>query len=110
MRRSAEHSGSLPPEFASLFPAAVLALEEAVHALLASGWDEPLRRHAHEMAAALAAGAKDAGWKETARVLGAIHSLLALPFGEVLSLREELRDKLIELLDLLREDPLAESA
>jgi len=110
MGRSAKKSGSLPPDFASLFPAAALALEGAVHALLASGWDEALRRRAHEMAAAMAAGAKDAGWKETAGVLGAVHSLLELPLGEVLSVREELRDKLIELLDLVREDPLAESA
>ena len=61
MGRSAENSGSLPSDFASLFPVAAAALEGAVHALLASGWDEPLRRHAHEMAAAMAAGAKDAG-------------------------------------------------
>jgi hypothetical protein len=110
MGRSTQNSDSLPPDFASLFPAAAAALEGAVHALLASGWDEPLRKHAHEMATAMAAGAKDAGWGETSRVLGAIHSLLALPLGEVLSVREELRDKLLELLDLLREDPLAESA
>jgi hypothetical protein len=110
MGRSAENSGSLPSDFASLFPVAAAALEGAVHELLASGWDEPLRKHAHEMAAAMAAGAKDAGWKETAGVLGAVNSILALPLGEVLSVREELRDKLIELLDLLREDPLAESA
>jgi hypothetical protein len=110
MGRSAEDSGSLPSDFVSLFPVAAAALEGAVHSLLASGWDEPLRRHAQEMAAAMAAGAKDAGWKETAGVLGAVHSLLALPLGEVLSVREELRDKLLELLDLLREDPLAESA
>jgi len=40
-------------------------------------------------------------------VLRAIASLLALPLGEVLPLRGPLREKLLELLDLLDDDRAA---
>jgi hypothetical protein len=87
-----------------------MALEESVHALISSGWEERQRKQAYDMAMAIAQGAKASGCKETAGVLDAITSLLAMPLAEVIPLRDELRDKLLELLDLLREDPLAQTA
>jgi hypothetical protein len=98
------------PDFDSSFPAATAALEESVHALLSSGWEEGLRRRAYEIASAMSAGAKEAGWKQAAGVLQAMASLLSLPLKEVLSVRDELRNKLLELLEQLREDPLAQRA
>lgn len=92
---------------ASSFPRAAAALDAGVRDLIASGWDEPRRRHAHELATTLAQAAGLAGWKETGVVLRALAQLLALPVGEVLPLRGALREKLLELLDLLDEGPIA---
>jgi hypothetical protein len=108
MRRSREGPDPLA-EFASAFPAARAALEESVHDLLSGGWEEPRRKRALEIASALAAGARQGGWRDTAAVLGAIVELVDLPIGEVVSVRDELRNKLIELLELLRDDPLAQT-
>jgi hypothetical protein len=99
--------GAPPANLASTFPRAAAALDAAVRDLIASGWDEPRRRHALELAATLAEGASLAGWRETAVVLRALASLLALPLGEVLPLRGPLREKLLELLDLLDDDRAA---
>ena len=66
-----------PADLASTFPRASSALDSAVRDLIASGWDEARRRHAHELAAALAEGAALAGWRETAVVLRALAQLLA---------------------------------
>jgi hypothetical protein len=108
MRRSKERPDPLS-DFASAFPAARAALEESVHDLLSGGWEEPRRKRAQEIASALAQGARKAGWKDTAAVLGAIVELVDLPLGEVLTVRDELRNKLMELLELLGDDPLAQT-
>jgi hypothetical protein len=110
MARRAGPTGGGVPDFESSYPGARAALEEAVHALLSSGWDETLRRRAHEIATTLFEATRQAGWKEASSVLQALASLLALPLGDVISVREDLRNKLLELLDLLGDDPLAESA
>ena len=109
MGRISPQPGMLP-EFSASYPRALGALENAVHELLSSGWEEPRRRHAHEMAAALSDAAKSSGWKETGGVLQALGSLLALPLEEVIGLRSELREKLLELLALLTESRSSESA
>ena len=107
-RASERHADS--SDFASNFASAATALELAVRDLLKSGWNEPERRHAHEIAHALMEGAKVACWKETGGVLQALTSLLALPLDEVLSISEALRTRLLELLALLRDMPASESA
>lgn len=98
------------PDFASGFRGAAAALEASVHDLLSTGWNEPERRRAHEIALAHTEGAKAAGWKETGGILQALTSLLALPLGEVIAIREALRTRLLELLELLRNLPASESA
>jgi hypothetical protein len=82
---------------------AVRALERSVQDLLENFWEEPLRRHAHEVASTLLDGCKTYGFLELASVLRAITSLVALPMEEVLSLEEVLKAKLTELVDLLTE-------
>lgn len=109
MRRFANASG-ISRDFVFSFPSAAAALENSVQELLSTGWEEPHRKRAHEFAAAFAQAARDAGWKEIAGILGAIASLLALPLREVLAIRDELRSKLIELLELLRHQSSAETA
>ena len=97
-------------DFLSDFHRASRILEEAVRDLLASDWDEPCRRRAHQLAVALTDAAKASGWKETAGVVQAIASLLALSLGEVIGVRTALRERLLELLDVLKDSPASETA
>jgi hypothetical protein len=99
--------GVPPADLASTFPRAAAALDAGVRDLIASGWDEPRRRHAHDLATSLAEATTLAGWKDTAVVLRSLASLLALPLGDVLPLRGPLCEKLLELLDLLDDDRAA---
>ena len=110
MRNTSSNTGDKSFDLGSSFPAAVKALEESVIALLSNGWEESPRYYAREVASALAASAKLSGWKEQARVLDSVRSLLALPIVEVIPIHQEVEAKLIELLAFLREDPLADTA
>ena len=78
-------------------------LERAIDDLLENFWEEPLRRHAHELASALLASCKNYGYLELGSVTRAINSLVALPLEEVLSLEQPLKEKLKELVALLKE-------
>lgn len=78
-------------------------LERAIQDLLENFWDEPLRRHAHETSTALLEGCKTYGFLELASVIRAITSLVALPMEEVIALEAALKEKLTELIDLLKE-------
>jgi hypothetical protein len=89
--------------FRNQIKAAVRKLERAVRDVLDHFWEEPLRRHAHELSAALLDGCKSYGYLELASVIRAITSLLALPMEEVLALEDALRAKLNELIGLLKE-------
>jgi len=82
---------------------AVRNLERAIQDLLEHFWEEPLRRHAHELASTLLDGCKTYGFLELASVIRAISSLVALPMEEVLTLENALREKLTELVALLKE-------
>jgi hypothetical protein len=78
-------------------------LERSVQDLLEHFWEEPLRRHTQELANALLEGCKVYGFLELASVMRAITSLVALPMEEVLTLEAALKEKLTELIDLLKE-------
>jgi hypothetical protein len=78
-------------------------LERAIQDLLENFWEEPLRRHAHEMSSTLLEGCKTYGFLELASVIRAITSLVALPMEEVIALETALREKLAELIGLLKE-------
>jgi len=97
-------------DFQATFARATLALEQTVYDLLSYGWDENFRVRAYEMALALTHAAKSAGHWETEGVLRAIGSLLALSAGEVAAIQPAVRDKLTELLNLLKRLPLSQSA
>jgi hypothetical protein len=100
----------LSSDFETDFSKALAQLESAVHQVISSGWDDSRRRRAHELSTALCDASKVAGWKETAGVLQALTSLLALPLGEILSVRETVRDKMLELLGMLTRSVRSESA
>jgi hypothetical protein len=78
-------------------------LERAIDDLLKHFWEEPLRRHAHELASALLAGCKTFGYLELGSIARAITSLLSLKLEDVLALEQSLKDKLRELVALLKE-------
>lgn len=82
---------------------AVRNLERSIQDLLENFWEEPLRRHAHELATSLLEGCKTYGFLELASVIRAIASLVALPLEEVISLESALKEKLTELVSLLKE-------
>lgn len=86
---------------------AILQLERGVQELLDSHWDEVLRRRAHEVAEAVTAACKEWRLPEMAGVAQAIMSLLALRLEDVIAIQDALREKLDELLGMLKE--MAES-
>lgn len=98
-------AGRKDPEkvFRGQIKSVVRNLERAIEDLLANFWEEPLRRHAHELSSALLEGCKIYGYLELASVARAITSLVALPMEEVLTLENALREKLTELIGLLKE-------
>jgi hypothetical protein len=97
-------------ESSSSWPRASSALEAAVLDLLSGGWDEDRRLRAHEMAVALTQAAKMAGRWETEAVLRPLCSLLTLSSQEMLSIRQAVREKLLELLGLLKSHHASRSA
>ena len=82
---------------------AVRNLERSIEDLLENFWEEPLRRHAHEVSSTLLEGCKTYGFLELASIIRAITSLVALPMEEVLTLESALKEKLTELIALLKE-------
>lgn len=98
-------AGRNTPEqvFRSQLKSVVRILERSIDDLLENFWAEPLRRHAHEVSAALVEGCKNFGYLELGGVTRAITSLLALPREEVLPLQKYVTEKLRELLGLLKE-------
>jgi hypothetical protein len=100
----------LPMDFVTDFARASSALENAVLALLAGGWEEGPRRLAHDMASALRLAARNAGWWESENTLRALESLLALSPQEVQSIRQAVSQKLPELVRLLKKVPSSRSA
>jgi hypothetical protein len=97
--------GRTDPErqFRSQLKSALRNLERAIQDLQEHFWEEPFRRYAHELASALLDGCKTHGYLELASVVRAITSLLSLPMEDVLTLEDPLREKLAELLGLLKE-------
>ena len=98
-------NGRKDPEkvFRGQLHAVVRNLERAIEDLLENFWEEPLRRHAHELSSALLDSCKTYGYLELGSVARAINSLVALPMEEVLTLEQPLREKLKELVALLKE-------
>ena len=101
----AEAPGRTDPErqFRGQLRTVVRNLERAIEDLLEHYWEEPLRRHAYEIAAALLAGCKTYGYLELASVARAMTSLLDLRMEDVLTLKEPLKEKFKELIALSRE-------
>ena len=102
MKHQDDSSASLRSNNETDFSTALARLESAVHQVISTGWDESTRKYACEVSTALRDASKAAGWKETTGILHALTSLLALRLGEILSIREAVRDKMLELLELLR--------
>lgn len=98
-------SGRKDPEkvFRAQLHTVVRNLERAIQDLLENFWEEPLRRHAHELSKALLESCKTFGYLELGSVARAITSLLALRMEDVLTLQQSLTEKLTELIALLKE-------
>jgi hypothetical protein len=82
---------------------AVLELERAVRDLLESSWEEPERRRAHAMALALSDAGRLAGLRELAGAARAAASLLRLRAEDILDIEDALREKILDLVQLLKE-------
>jgi hypothetical protein len=78
-------------------------LERSINDLLENFWEEPLRRHAYDLASTLLSGCKTYGYLELGSVARAITSLLSLRMEDVIALEHPLKDKLRELVALLKE-------
>jgi HPt (histidine-containing phosphotransfer) domain-containing protein len=90
-------------QFLKTLPESVRALERATTEVLSTSWDEPARRRAHEMAEALAEASAALGLTDLAGVVRAIASLLKLRLEDTVAIQDALREKLVELLGMLRE-------
>jgi len=110
MGNSKGQPGNTSSDFGLNFPRARVALEDAVFDLIANGWEESRRRLALEMAVALSQAAKSAGWHEIESTLRPLSQLLALSLPEVISIRQAVRDKMLELLALLKKSRASRSA
>ena len=99
------NSGKKDPEqvFRGQLKTVIRNLERSIDDLLKHFWEEPLRRHAHELSSALLAGCKTYGYLELGAVARAITSLLSLKLEDVLALEQSLKEKLRELVGLLKE-------
>lgn len=98
-------SGRKDPEkvFRGQLKPVIRNLERAIDELLENFWEEPLRRHAHEISSTLLAGCKTYGYLELGSVARAITSLLSLQMEDVIALEDSLKEKLRELIGLLKE-------
>lgn len=94
--------GGTPVPSLSLQPA-LLELERSVLEVLDSSWDEVFRRHGYEVAEAVAQGCRLEGLKEMAGLARSVAWLLGLPADVAMPLLEALREKLLELISLLKE-------
>jgi hypothetical protein len=90
-------------EFIKQIHVVLRTLDRTLVDLMDNFWEEPLRRHAHEMASTLLEGCKTYGYLELASVTRALVSLLALRLEDVLTLQDALREKFKELMGLMRE-------
>ena len=102
---TAPNSGRKDPEqvFRGQLKSVIRNLERAIDDLLENFWEEPLRRHAHELSSTLLAACKNFGYLELGAVARAITSLLALRLEDVIALEKSLKEKLRELVALLKE-------
>lgn len=89
--------------FLLTLPDSVGELEQAVLELLDSEWDELLRSRAHQIASALADASAASGLSDLATVVRAMASLLKLRLEDALAIEDRLREKLVELLAILKE-------
>ena len=98
-------AGKKDPEqvFRGQLKSVIRNLERSVDDLLENFWEEPLRRHAHELATTLLAGCKTYHYLELGSIARAIASLLSLRMEDVLALEKSLKEKLRELVALLKE-------
>ena len=90
-------------QFRSQIHTVLRNLERAIDDLMENFWEEPLRRHAHDLSAALLEGCKTYGYLELASVARAMTSLLSLQMEDVLTLQNSLKEKFKELMELLKE-------
>jgi hypothetical protein len=77
-------------------------LERAIQALLEHRWEERLRRRAEERAQLLMMACRKAKLLRATRAAQALQSLLSLDEEDLYCIHEPLRQKLFELLDLVR--------
>jgi len=82
----------------------IAELERAVHDLLESCWEEPERRRAHDMAVALTDACRgDADLRDLGGVARAAASLLNLRADDLLDIQDVVREKILDLIELLKE-------
>ena len=81
----------------------ILEIERAVHELLDTRWEEPQRRRAVGLAVALTDACRTPDLRHVAGVARAAASLLKLRAGDILHIEDEVREKILDLVDLLKE-------
>ncbi len=93
-------------------PRAIRELEKASHELFRSSWGEHERERAYDMALALTEACKLAGIRYAADVARAAASLFRVRRDEALEIEDALREKVLEILEILKDmgNAQAESA
>ncbi|HVR87628.1 MAG TPA: hypothetical protein VMU54_25095 [Planctomycetota bacterium] len=99
-----------PPDSTSIYPRCAAMLERAIRETVDHDWDDYSRQRALDIAQAMLDGCKVCGFRESTGILRSVEALLLLPVDEALSVLPALREKLEDLLGLLRQHVRAESA
>jgi hypothetical protein len=101
------------PGLDETLPAAVAALRGSIDDLLENFWDEACRDRVCELATAIAQASKLQGSVRVFAMARAMVSICFIPREEALPIRNEVGEKLYELMELLEEvstDKLEEQA
>ncbi|HEV3026340.1 MAG TPA: hypothetical protein VG457_02150 [Planctomycetota bacterium] len=99
-----------PLDFKFAYPRCALMLEHAIRETVDHEWDDYSRKRALDIAQAMLDGCKVCGFRESTGILRSVTALLVLPVDEALSVLPALRERLEDLLGLLRQHIRAECA
>ncbi len=85
------------------FPRCLQVLETAVRDVLIHFWDESYRRQALSAAQSLAGGCKVCGFRESSGLVRSLESLLTLTVADVQGIQRNVGERMLDVLELLRE-------
>ena len=103
LRPASEKTFHLADALAGI-PRCIVLLEAAVQDYISDFADEARRLQARDLARSLSAGCPECGFKASSGALRKLHSLLAVVPGSVPELHKSITDRLLHLVDLVKQE------